>query len=84
MRTNVHLNDDLLARARRFAVERGETLTEVLERALLELLLRNEPRREQRPRVPLPTFRGRGLKPGVQLDDSTALLDLMERRDDHL
>lgn len=27
-----------------------------------------------------PTFRGTGLRPGVDLDDSAALLDLMEER----
>ena len=30
----------------------------------------------------LPTFTGRGLQPGVDLDDSAALLELMEGADD--
>lgn len=33
------------------------------------------------PRIDLPTFTGRGLQPGVDLDDSAALLELMERGD---
>lgn len=32
-------------------------------------------------RVTLPTFAGKGLRPGVDLDDSAALLDLMEDED---
>jgi hypothetical protein len=31
--------------------------------------------------VDLPTFKGDGLAPGVDLDDSAALLELMERDD---
>jgi len=30
--------------------------------------------------APLPTFAGRGVRPGVDLDDSAGLLDVMERR----
>lgn len=33
-------------------------------------------------RIPLPTFRGGGLQPGVDLDDSASLLELMERGDE--
>jgi hypothetical protein len=33
----------------------------------------------EREPVRLPTFDGDGLQPGVDLDDSAALLDLMER-----
>jgi hypothetical protein len=35
-----------------------------------------------RAKVKLPTFKGKGTKPGVDLDDSAALLDLMES-DEH-
>ena len=35
-------------------------------------------RRTVRARVPLPSFRGAGLQYGVDLDDSSSLLDLME------
>jgi hypothetical protein len=31
--------------------------------------------------VPLPTFGGQGLQPGVDLDDTATLLDLMDRGD---
>jgi hypothetical protein len=38
----------------------------------------------ENPRSPieLPTFRGKGLRPGVDLDDSAALLELMNRSHD--
>jgi hypothetical protein len=80
MRTTVRLDEELLREVRRLAAEERMTLTAVLERALREMLARRRQPRD-RPRVPLPTFSGRGLQPGVDLDDSAALLDLMDDRD---
>lgn len=79
MRTTIRLDDDLLAKAKRAAVERGTTLTAVIEDALRRALApagstRREPFRMR-------TFRGDGLLPGVDLDDTAALLDLMDERD---
>lgn len=79
MRTTVRLDDDLLIRAKRHAASEQTTLTDVLDRALRDLLRRNEQPRV-RERIALPTFHGKGLQPGVDLDDSAALLDLMEGR----
>lgn len=80
MRTTVRLDDDLLRAVKRYAAEHQLTLTAVLEQALREMLaLRQELKRRQP--VRLPTFKGRGLQPGVDLDDSAALLALMERAD---
>ncbi len=81
MRTTVRLDDDLLAQIKQFAAEQSMTLTAVLELALREMLARRERLRDER-RTPLPTFRGNGLQPGVDLDDSAALLELMERSHD--
>jgi len=80
MRTTVRLDDTLMRDVKRFAAERGESFTSVLEQALREMLARREVLRK-RLRVRLPTFRGQGLQPGVDLDDKDALLDLMERHD---
>jgi hypothetical protein len=78
MRTTIRLDDDLLAAAKRLAAETGRTLTAVIEDALRQALAqRRALRRQKAPE--LPTFRGRGLRAGVDLDDSAALLDLMER-----
>ena len=77
MRTTVRLDDDLLREAKRFAAEKGTTLTAILDQALREILARQE--RSIRPdSTPLPSFRGQGLQPGVDLDDAGSLLDRME------
>jgi Arc/MetJ family transcription regulator len=78
MRTTIRLDDDLLTRAKRAAVERKTTLTAVIEDALRRALAAR-PTRAAAP-LALPTFRGDGLQPGVDLDDSAALLDLMDER----
>jgi len=77
MRTTIRINDHLLAEVKRTAAETNRTLTAVIEDALREMLAR---RRASRPRsaMDLPTFAGNGLQPGVDLDDSAALLDLMD------
>jgi hypothetical protein len=77
MRTTIRLDEDLLAQAKRHALETGRTLTAVIEDALRESLAR---RREHGRRAPvrLPTFSGGGLLPGVDLDDAVALRDRME------
>jgi len=81
MRTTVRLDENLLKDVKVYAAEHGQTLTAVLERALRELLVRSREHQPQ-PSRELPTFRGRGLRPGVDLDDSAALLDLMESSPD--
>jgi len=80
MRTTIRLDDQLLKEAKAAAAASGRTFTELVESALRETLARRKagPRRE---RVTLPTFKGE-LMPGVDLDDSAGLLDLMEGTDD--
>ena len=80
MRTTVRLDDDLLTEVRRYAASCRQTLTAVLEQALREMLARRVELQAREP-VRLPTFKGRGLQPGVDLHDSAALLELMERPD---
>ena len=77
MRTTVRLDDRLLASAKKLAAETGRTLTAVLEDALREMLARRGERRRRAP-VRLKTTKGDGVRPGVDLDDTAALLDLME------
>src|SRR5438045_1698325 len=78
MRTTIRLDPDLLAEAKRIAADTGTTLTAVIQDALRESFLRRATAKE-RTRVKLPTFKGKGVRPGVNLDDSAALLELMER-----
>ena len=79
MRTTVNIHDALLRRARQLALERHSTLGSVIEDALQRSLSqgvrvpRTEPTR-------LVTFKGKGLQPGVDLDSTSALLDIMEDR----
>jgi len=80
MRTTVRLDDRLLERARREAARRGETLTALIERGL-RLVLASPQKRPERPRVEIPVCRETGgTLPGVDLDDSAALLDIVEGR----
>ena len=77
MRTTIRLDDDLLARTKRLALRIGRTLTAVIEDALRAALARANSR-GQGHHVHLPTFGGGGLLPGVDLDDTAALLEAME------
>lgn len=82
MRTTIRLSDYLLQEAKAHAVQSGKTLTAVIEDALRESLARQNARRPVRPPVKLTTVAGQGLQPGVDLDDSATLLQLMEQADD--
>ena len=77
MKTTIQLDDQLLLEAKKYATQTGRTLKAVIEDALREALARTEATRSQR--VPLETFKGRGVQPGVDLDDTSSLLDSMER-----
>ena len=81
MRTTISIDDRLLAEAKEVAARSGRTLNAVVEDALRAALARQRPGAAP-PRVPIPTSRrGGGLRPGVDLDDSARLLDLMEGLD---
>ena len=77
MRTPVHSDDEQLTGARESAVPSGETFTAVAEDALREMRARHALQAE-RPRVSLTTVRGRGIRPGIDLDSSASLLKRME------
>lgn len=81
MRTTINLDDSLLRRAKILAAQTHRTLTAVLEDALRELLHRSSRLPARRP-VKLPiSDRMSGPHPGVDLDNSAALLDVMEGQD---
>lgn len=78
MRTTIRLDDELLVEAKALAARTGRTLTRVIEDALRHSLAqRADPVGGA---APLPTFAGRGIRPGMDLDDSAGLLDVMGRR----
>jgi hypothetical protein len=77
MRTTIRLEDSLLHAAKQHAAETGTTLSGVLEHALRDSLARRT-QRATAPPIRLTTFKGGGMRPGVQLDGSASLLDLMD------
>ena len=79
MRTTVRLPPGLMAQAKKLARETDRTLTRVIEDALRVAVAR-KPKAPSRS-VPFPIVHGDGVQPGVDLDNSAALLDLMEGRD---
>jgi hypothetical protein len=76
MRTTVRLNPRLLAEAKKLAAETNRSLTKLIEDALREVVARR--RRGARRAVSLTIVGGRGVNPGVDLDDSASLLSGME------
>lgn len=76
MRTTIKIDDGLLAEAKARAARAGTTLNAVVEDALRSAFARrgDAPTR----RMELPTFAESRLRPGVDLDDSAALLEHME------
>lgn len=77
MRTTIRIPDDLMRAVKRRAVDTDRTLTEVITDALRVALARS-PRAVSARRTRLPTVGGHGVQPGVDLDDSAALLERME------
>lgn len=69
-------------RLERLATELDATKSDVLRRALeaLEATLRRDTKGSRKAPASLPTYRGKGLQPGIDLDDTANLLDAMEGR----
>jgi hypothetical protein len=79
MRTTVDLPEDLLVEAKQRAAREGRTLSAVVADAVRSGFARAAV--AERAAVDLPTFDGGGLQPGIDLDDTAALLEVMERGD---
>ena len=77
MRTTIRINEQLLNEAKKAALASNLSLTALIETALKEKLLKQQ-KPGKKKSINLPTFKGHGIHPGVDLDDSTALLDLMD------
>lgn len=80
MRTTIRLDDELLSQAKQLAAQTNRTLTAVIEEALRQHFAQQKQLSERTP-VRLKVVSGNGVYPGVDLDDSAALLDLMETQD---
>ncbi len=80
MRTTIRLNDDLFAQAKEAAAKSGRTLTAVVEDALRQAL--SPKRASPKRRCVRLIASGRGwLRPGVNLDSTAELLDIMDETD---
>jgi len=80
MRTTVNLPDDLLQQAELYAASRGVTLTRLLEDSLRTALNRRHDDRQLDLLIPIAPGAPR---PGIDLDDSAALLDLVDGSGPH-
>lgn len=84
MRTTILLPDHLFAEAKRYAAQQRRTLTSVIEESLRKTLARGAGPAGGKlaAKSPtFPTFKGGGPKPGVNLDKSAALADLLDDLD---
>ena len=81
MRTVIQLDNALAAQAAKLASETGCDLPHFIEEAVREKVAQapGSQHAVQQPFVRLTTVGGQGLLPGVNLDDSAALFDLMDR-----
>jgi hypothetical protein len=80
MQTTLRMDEGLMRRAKSAAAEEGLSLTAFIEGAIRRRLeARQTAMTAERPQVPVFAGTG-GLRPGVDLDDSAGLLDLMENR----
>jgi hypothetical protein len=77
MRTTLRIDDQLLRAAKKTAAETGRTLTAVIEDALRQSLSPSTSPAKS-PRLRLPSLNLGETMPGVDLDNSSALLDLMD------
>jgi hypothetical protein len=78
----VYLDRPDQERLERLATALDATKSDVLRRGLaaLESQVLRPASRPRKP-VALPVFKGKGLQPGVDLDDAASLLDLMQADD---
>jgi len=81
MRTTINLPDDLILQAKKAALEADTTLTEIIANALREALAKRRPKRAKHDFKINASGNG-GLLPGVDLDDTSALLDIMDGLND--
>jgi hypothetical protein len=77
MQTTVQLDDALLAQATKLAREKGCDLSQLIEETLRDKIA-PKPSIVPQPFLRLTTVGGEGVRPGVDLNNSSALLTLME------
>jgi hypothetical protein len=81
MKIMIDLTDDLVQQANKAALEAKTTLDGFIENALREALAKRQVRKPGS-EFKVTTFGSGGLLPGVNLDNSSALQDIMEPPDE--
>lgn len=81
MRTTIKLDDEILIEAKAIAARTGRTFAEVVEDAMREAFARRRSARPPADAPMLPAFGTGGLRPGVDVDDSAGLIDIMDGTD---
>ena len=76
MKTTIDIDEALLKAVKARAADEHRTLKETVEQALHAHLAGPSGDTTDAPRIP--TFRGKGVRPGVDLTDNAALLALMD------
>jgi hypothetical protein len=77
MEAIIHIDDQLFARAQEAAAAAGQSVDAVIAQALTATLPQ-EPQPSSKKEFCFTRYRGKGLMPGVNLDNSAELLDIME------
>lgn len=80
MRTTLDIHDDLLIRAKKKAAETHQTLTAFVEDAL-RLLFENQRQAKSAKPFKVITFGGGPAAPGVDVNNTVALLDLLDEEE---
>jgi predicted transcriptional regulator len=75
MRTTIRIDDDLHSEAKALAASTGRTLSQVVEDALRESLARSKAQSSTRGQPRGALFQGKGLRAGVDLDQSAEIFE---------
>ncbi len=77
MRITIRLVDRLLEKVKKYALSHGTTFTAIIEDAIRKKIMELSPTKKQST-IKLRTVNGKGAHAGIDLDDSSSLLDVME------
>ncbi len=75
MRTTINIDDQLYDSIRHSAIEQGVPISRFIENVLREKLLKKT---SNAPKVRLKSVGGSGTKPGIDLDNGSSLLEIMD------